>query len=291
MKKEKNFFLQIKIIVMTSEVKPKESSSKSSQRFKSINEFNILEELGKGGYSYVRLVENKKTGRKYALKCAARFKKGKDRSERTYMEIKVLEKLKHKNIIAFKGWFEDDETIYLVLEYIPGRDCSKFFKNKLPTKSQVRHIIRQIVEAVMYIHKKGIVHRDIKLENVLIDDKLNVKLTDFGLCGIKETEYDMMNQKVGTVRYTSPEIVKGHSYNESVDVWGIGVILFLLLTGEYPFTGSTKDRIFERIAEKRVHYSKYDLDKKEMSLLKALLEKNPDDRMEIEDILDDPFFR
>ena len=266
------------------------SQIKKYSRFKSIDEFNFLEEIGKGGYSHVHLVENKKTGRRYALKCAARFKKGKDRSDRTYMEIKVLEKLKHKNIIRLKGWFEDKETIYLVLEYISGKDCSKFFKHSLPSKNQVKSIITQTIEALTYCHEKGIVHRDIKLENVLIDNKMNVKLTDFGLCAIKETQFDTFKTHLGTIRYSAPELIKGQGYNDSVDVWGIGVILFMLLTGDYPFNGSTKSSIFKRITNKRIHYSRYNFDKKEISLLRKLLQKDPEKRIEIEDILDDPFF-
>lgn len=259
-------------------------------RFKSIEEFNILDVLGRGGYSVVHLVENKKTGRKYALKCAAKFKKGKNRSERTYTEIKVLEKLKHSNIIRLKGHFEDDETIYLVLEYISGKDCSKFFKHNLPTKIQIKSVMRQLVESVMYIHKQGIVHRDIKLENILIDKHFNIRLTDFGLCAIKQTEYDIMHETLGTLRYTAPELIRGEGYNDSVDIWGIGVVFFMLLTGQYPFNGSNKSSIFRRIREKRIHYSRYNFDKKEANLLKMLLEKDPEKRIEIEDILDDPFF-
>ena len=87
------------------------SKSERYSRFKSIDEFNIIEKLGSGGYSYVMLVQNKKSGKKYALKCAAKYKKGKDRSHRTLTEIKVLEKLKHKNVIRLKGYFEDDEML------------------------------------------------------------------------------------------------------------------------------------------------------------------------------------
>ena len=83
------------------------TSSTRKERFTSLNQFNILEEIGKGGYSKVYLVENKKTKRRYALKACFRVKKGKDRSSRTMMEIRVLKKLKHTNIIHLKGWFED----------------------------------------------------------------------------------------------------------------------------------------------------------------------------------------
>ena len=265
------------------------STKNEKQRFKSIEEFNIIERLGSGGYSVVYLVQNKKSGRKYALKCADRFKKGKDRSERTYTEIKVLEKLKHKNIIRLKGWFEDKNTVYLVLEYISGKDCSKFFKHTLPDKTQIKYIMKQLIEAVLYTHSKNIAHRDIKLENILIDENFNIKLTDFGLCGIKKNKYDMFDTSLGTVRYTAPELLDG-SYNESIDIWGIGVILFMLLTGGFPFDGSSKSKIFLRIKEKNIHYSKYNLERKEIKLLKALLQKDPDNRIEIEDILNDPFF-
>jgi serine/threonine protein kinase len=259
-------------------------------RFNGMDEFNILSTVGKGGYSSVVLAEHKKTKRKYAIKCAFKIKKGKDRSERTRTEIKVLKKLKHPNIIQLKGTFEDSETIFLVLEYIPGKDCSKFFKTVLPSKAQVKFIMKQLVEAVMYCHQQGIVHRDIKLENILIDHDYKIKLTDFGLCGIKTNSDDIFSQSLGTVRYTAPEMLAGNGYNESIDIWGIGVVLFTLLTGSYPFDASEKENIFKRIKEKPIHYSKYELDRKEVKLLRALLEKDPEKRIEIEDILSHPFF-
>ena len=265
--------------------------SSRSSRFSSIDEFIILEEIGKGGYSKVYLVENKKTKRRYALKQAMRYKKGKDKTERTMTEIKVLRKLKHPNIIRLKGWFEDEENIYLVLEYIPGKDCSKFFKHNLPTKSQLRKIMKQLIEALLYCHSRGIVHRDIKLENILIDDEFKIKLTDFGLCAIKNDEYEVLSGQMGTVRYTAPEMLEGNGYNDSVDIWGIGVVLFMLLTGSYPYDGSDKQNIFQRIQTRNIHYSKYDLERKEVKLLRQLLQKDPEKRIEIEDILDQPFFQ
>ena len=267
------------------------SGSKRKSRFKSLEEFNILEEIGKGGYSKVYLVENKKTKRQYALKAAYKYKNDKDRSERTRNEIRVLRKLKHPNVISLKGWFEDEETIYLVLEYMVGKDCSKFFKNTLPTKEESKFLVRQLVEAVLYCHSKGIIHRDIKLENMLIDQNFNLKLTDFGLCAIKKSEFDMYESTLGTVRYTAPEMLEGDGYNESVDIWAIGVVLFMLLTGSYPIDGDSRSRIFRRIREKTIHYSKYDLERRDVRLLRKLLEKDPERRMEIEEILNDSFFK
>ena len=269
-------------------------SQKSYSRFKSVDEFNILGLIGRGGYSQVFRVEHKRTKRIYALKAAFKIKKGKDRSERTRTEIKVLRKLKHPSIIRLKGYFEDDENIYLVLEYIPGQDCSKFFKSNLPKKNELKIIMKQLVEAVKYCHKEGIVHRDIKLENILVSgdsNNLKIKLIDFGLCGIKENDDDIFSQSLGTVRYTAPEMLEGKGYNQSIDIWGIGIVFFALLTGNYPFDATERENIFKRIKEKDIHYSKYSLDRKEIKLLRLLLEKDPEKRIEIEEILDQQYFK
>lgn len=264
---------------------------KSNLKFKNIEEFTILEELGRGGYSNVYLAQHKETGKKYALKAAFKYKKGKDKTKRTYMEIKVLQKLHHKHIVKFFDWFYDDDTIYLVLEHIQGKDITKFFSGKTVNKENIKKIFTQLVKAVLYIHEKNIIHRDLKLENILIDEDYQIKLTDFGLCTVKQDEYSFYETKLGTCRYTSPEMLIEDEYNESVDIWSLGVILFKLLTGKYPFDGSTRSKIFKRIKHKKIYWSKYYFDKNEESLLRKLLKKDPFNRIEIEDILSHPYFK
>ena len=110
----------------------------------------------------------------------------------------------------------------------------------------------QTVNALKYCHRHGIIHRDMKLENILINDRMNIRLIDFGLCAIRTDENDYFYDEVGTARYTAPEILEGGGYNESVDVWGIGIILFMLLTGKYPFDGSKRKSIFKRIMNKNI---------------------------------------
>ncbi len=267
------------------------SKRNHERQFCSVDEFDILKELGKGGYSVVYLVRHKETGRKYALKCAMKYKKGKDRSKRTRQEIDVLSDLRHRGIIRLKGWFENDENIYLVLQYVSGRDLSKFFRKDLPSRENSSKIILQVVAALKYCHRRGIIHRDMKLENILINRKMRVKLTDFGLCGIQSRDDGYFYDEVGTARYTAPELLEKEGYNESVDVWGIGIILFMLLTGRYPFDGSKRKSIFRRIRNKHVDYSRYNLSKEEVHLLKRLLCKNPRYRIQLEDIPNHQWFK
>ena len=263
----------------------------SDVTFSSMDEFEIVKELGKGGYSVVYLVKHKITQKKYALKCAMKVKNGKDRSKRIRQEIEVLDDLRHRGIIRLRGSFEDEENIYLVLQYISGRDLSKYFKQDLPPKETTADIIYQITRALRYCHHRGIVHRDMKLDNILIDSKMRIRITDFGLCGIKSKDGEYFFDQVGTPRYTAPEILEKNGYNESVDVWGIGIILFMLLTGKYPFDGSNRKSIFKRVINKQIDYTKYDLTTDEIHLLKRLLCKNPRYRIQLEDITKHQWFK
>lgn len=259
------------------------------RNFKRMDEFRIIKELGKGGYSIVYLVEHNKTGEKYALKCAFKLKKGKDRSHRTRTEIEVLDYLEHPNIVKIKGWFEDDETIYLVLEHLRGKDLVHFFKKDLPSNKDAIKVVKQIIDAISYCHSKGIIHRDIKMDNILIDKTLTIKITDFGLCAVNESDNDVYYSEVGTVRYTAPEILSGKGYNKSIDIWSFGIVLFMLLTRKYPFDGSNKQKVFKRILDKEIDYNKYPVNSQAKHLLKHILVKDPDYRYNLDEIMKHPW--
>lgn len=262
-----------------------------SNVFTSVDEFRTIKDLGKGGYSIVKLVEHEPTGNKYALKCAWKMKEGKDKSYRTRTEIKVLQRLNHPNVVRLNGHFEDDETIYLVMDHLKGKDLRKYFKNTLPSERDAIYVLRQVAESIKYIHSQNIIHRDIKLENILIENGLNIKLTDFGLCAIKKNEDDYFTREVGTIRYTAPEILRGNGYDERVDIWGYGVVMFMLLTGKYPYDGSDREKIFNRITTKEIDYSKYNFHPGALDLIKRILRKNPKKRISIRGILRHPWMK
>ena len=264
---------------------------RTHRRFHSAGEFEILRELGRGGYSTVFLAKNRSNGRRYALKRSERIRKGKDRSSRAWIEIDTLRCLKHSSgIIRLKGWFEDEDYVYSVLEYASELDLSKKFKKRLPSIRVVRDVIRQLVKIIKSCHRQSIIHRDIKLNNILINNKYKIKLIDFGLSIEKEYDDDYFYDEVGTPRYTAPEVLSGSGHDEMIDVWGIGIVMFMLLTGKYPFDGSRKRSIFRRILNKELDYGHYKIYDEAALLLKRLLCKDPRYRIRLDDIMKHEWF-
>jgi calcium/calmodulin-dependent protein kinase I len=154
-------------------------------------------------------------------------------------EIRIMKLCKHKNIVQLIDVFEDKESIYIVMEYLSGGDlyaryCSKEYHFK---EERVRTIFKQILDAVRYMQELGIIHRDLKLENILFENEIedsNIKIADFGLSALQGPFQDATDV-LGTLHYVAPEVLANKPYDYSVDLWSLGVILFVLVTGCYPF--------------------------------------------------------
>lgn len=280
---------------MTNFHKINDTYTSNTKNFNTVDEFRTIKQLGKGGYSTVYLVEHLKTKSQYALKCADKYKNNKNRSHRIYTEIQALEYLDHPNIVRLEGWFEDEEKIYLVLEYKKGKDLNYFFRNYFPCHKDAVIIIRQLIEAVRYCHDMGVIHRDIKMDNLLIDKTLECKLTDFGLCTVRENENEVYYSQVGTVRYTAPEMLNRKGYDESVDVWGVGIVIFVMLSDKFPFEShlkgdKKKDDIFRKIRYEEVEWERFNFDSQTQDLLSKILIKNPNERLTLDEILEHPWF-
>jgi MAP/microtubule affinity-regulating kinase len=180
---------------------------------------------------------------KVAIKTYEKFKLyDSNRRKNVKREIAILSQLEHPNIIKLNTWIETPTQYNLVMEYVSDRSLYSYLKSK-PTRrlpeSEARHIFRQIVSAIEYCHIKNVVHRDVKLENILLDDNNRVKLIDFGF-SIVCTSRDRLNVFCGTPSYMAPEIVNKIEYvGAPVDVWSLGIVLFALLCGKFPFRGNT----------------------------------------------------
>ncbi|XP_057697821.1 calcium/calmodulin-dependent protein kinase type IV [Corythoichthys intestinalis] len=213
-----------------------------SRRDGTVEEFYTLgSELGRGATSVVYRCEEKDKKKAYAVKV---LKKTIDKKiVRT--EIGVLLRLSHPNIIRLEEIFETDTDIALILELVTGGELfDRIVERGYYSERDAAHVIKQILEAVAYLHENGVVHRDLKPENLLYADlslDAPLKIADFGLSKIIDDQVTMKTV-CGTPGYCAPEILRGNAYGPEVDMWSVGVILYILLCGFEPFFDARGDQ-------------------------------------------------
>ena len=222
------------------------------------DKYDIIKEIGSGGFSRCLLVKNKITNQNFA--CKELVKKSISNYEGLMREVNLMIKLDHPNIIKLYEYYEDEKKIYLIMELCTGGELfDKIIKNtengKPFTEQQVAHIFKQMMSAVNYCHKNGIVHRDLKPENLLYFDQSEdspIKVIDFGMSQRFDHE-KFMTEKVGTAYYVSPEVIKG-KYDEKCDIWSAGVILYILICGYPCFNGEDDKEIISSILRGKVQF-------------------------------------
>lgn len=203
-------------------------------------DFYILKDsLGKGKFGTVRSGIHKKTGKKVAIKVMKKSAMKPVDIELVKQEIEILKVCQHPNLLRMLDVFENTEYIYIVTELLEGGDLFAYLekhKFKVP-ETRAAKIIHSLAAGLYYLHSYGIVHRDIKPENILMVDKSedsDVKIVDFGLSKfIGPTQ--LCTESYGTIAYVSPEVLSQNPYGKTVDVWGLGVLAFLMLVGALPF--------------------------------------------------------
>ena len=206
-----------------------------------MDDFEILEEIGKGGMATIYRGRFKDSGRIIVIKKLHPHLKGDENFVKRFeREGKILEKLKHKNIVDFYGFRKIKKEYYILMEYIKGvslRDILQ--KEKVPLVIAL-YITKEIYEGVGFAHKSGIIHRDLKPENIIIGENGDIKIADFGLAyGAEFPRVTEPGMYVGTPEYIAPEILMGKEYSEKSDIYAIGVILYEMVKGENPFKGKT----------------------------------------------------
>jgi len=169
-------------------------------------------------------------------------------------EIEIMKMLKHPNIVEFYEFFQTTDQVFVVMELVTGGELLDIVSAKGSfAPSEAAEIIREVLLAVDYMHKNGIVHRDLKLENLLVDEKnKTVKITDFGLS--KNYFAEVPSKCVGSILYIAPEVLLCDTYDNAVDVWSIGVMTYMLLSGSAPFDSLVDNEmeIFEKNLQRRL---------------------------------------
>src|ERR687895_717163 len=203
--------------------------------------YRIARKLGAGGMADVYLAEDEELGRRVAIKILNDRHANDDQFvERFRREAKNAAGLSHPNIVSIYDRGQAEGTYYIAMEYIEGRTLKDLIlaRGPLPVDQAVPYA-RQILGAVRFAHRKGIVHRDIKPHNVLVDTDGRLKVTDFGIARAGTSQMTEAGSIIGTAQYLSPEQARGASVDARSDLYSVGIVLYEMLTGSVPFTGDT----------------------------------------------------
>ena len=268
------------------------SRSKDNNSIKNIDDYIILKELGKGSYASVKLAINKYNKNKYAIKIYTK-KALLDPQKKAIVnnEIKILKQLDHINIMKLYEVIDTVKYLYLIMEYIDGislLDTIKKSEEHYFEEQRALKIFIQILKANIYCQSKNICHRDIKLENILIIKDDIIKLIDFGFA-VKTDKETFQNLFCGSPSYMAPEIVNKEDYiAQYSDIWSLGVLLFSMLYGRFPFKAPTQKELFKKITEAKVEFpNDIEINDKIKILLLKIFVTIPPQRPSLQEILND----
>lgn len=245
--------------------------------------------LGEGLFGKVFLVRTKAEKKLVALKMMEKSTlEAQNVVTQLQREIEIHSRLRHPNIVRMYSYFHDARRVYLVLEYCSEGtlfDKLRTAPNKRFDEFSASSTMRQLCSALSYCHRFQIVHRDIKPENILIGKKGQIKLADFGWAVANQSHEENISLKTmcGTVDYIAPEMIQGCSYDERVDAWMVGILLFEMLVGCCPFSCADELDTFDKIAESDVVIPSF-VSSSAADLVKGLLTKSPDQRKSVEDV-------
>ena len=256
--------------------------------------YEMLDDLGEGIFGSVKLGVEKKTKERVAIKIIKKKKAKPSDIELVRTETDVMKLCHHPNVVHLLDHFENAEYIFIVMEYIRGGRLTDYMKEKKFnfTEKRAAELIYEISIGVKYLHKYGIIHRDLKPDNIMLteaNDKGHIKIMDFGLSKILGKK-EKTSDGFGTLTFVSPEVLIRKPYNKEIDIWSIGVILYLMLSGDLPFDDEEDDeqKIAKSIVFNEVEFppKKFGNKSKEViDLIKRCLTKEPKDRIKVDEII------
>jgi len=255
--------------------------------------YTLGEILGRGAFSVVRKGVHNHTGKSFAVKI---IQKKMVRLEVLEREISIMQKIRHPHVLSMQEVFEDATTVSIVLDLVNGGELfEKVIQRGHFSEKDASILVKQILDAVSYLHANGIAHRDLKPENLLCSDDQNIHIfvSDFGLSRLlNEGEFQQMSTQCGSLEYCAPEVLSGSKYEKSVDLWSVGVISYILLTGFFPFYDPDRNPavMYEKI--QNVQYDWEDcpvVSPEAKDFVSRLLVYDPRGRMNAEEALKHPW--
>ncbi|EAY14461.1 AGC family protein kinase [Trichomonas vaginalis G3] len=261
-----------------------------------IKDFLIEKQIGLGSYGKIVLAKHKASGALYAIKMVSRRNVQKSkRLETANIEKRCLESIDSQYVVKLYGYFEDPLCFNFVLEYVEGGDMFTLRHELVP---QLPHIFKQVVSSLAYLHSHKIIHRDIKLENILVDHNNNIKLCDFGSAKIceEETSTFCRSSYIGSADYTAPEILNKQDICHALDLWDLGIAIYAAYNGHGPFYSLNRLQVFDNI--RNCKYAMVEtIPGAAQDLISKLLKLDPKERLGYNDfstgystILSHPYF-
>jgi aurora kinase A len=272
---------------------PKPPAQKENRSW-TLDDFEIGRPLGKGLFGNVYLARTKREKTVVALKvCYKKVLEQEQVTGQLRREVEIHSRLRHPNIVRLYSYFHDDTRVYLVLEYAAGGTLFAALEaapNKRFEEPRAASVMKQLCAALALCHKLQVVHRDIKPENILVGRNGQIKLADFGWSvANKSRDKRMMRQTLcGTVDYLPPEMVEEMPYDERVDAWMAGVLLYEMLVGSAPFAAELPTDTYDKVAQCAYHVPPF-VSGGAKSLLQGLLVKDPALRMSMDAVARHPW--
>ncbi|KAK3543334.1 hypothetical protein QTP70_018058, partial [Hemibagrus guttatus] len=258
--------------------------------------FHITGELGRGKFAVVKRCVEKATGKEFAAKFVRKRRRGRDCRADVIHELAVLEASRsNPRIVNLHAAYENEHDIILLLEYAAGGEIfDHCVSDELLSEGQIVRLVRQILEGINLLHQSNVVHLDLKPQNILLTSLSplgDIKIVDFGLAR-RLGSVGELREIVGTPEYVAPEILNYEPITTATDLWSIGVITYMLITGESPFAGEDKQQTFLNVSQVNVDYSKEAFSRvSELAVhfIRKLLVKAPEDRPSAADCLSHPW--
>ena len=272
---------------------PRKEQKLKLELYKTLGPFTLGEKLGEGTFGVVRLGIHSKTGEKVAVKILDKNKilEKKDRIS-IEREIKILKFLHHENIIQLYSSIQTKSSIFLIMEYAPGKELFDYIsKKRRLSEFESSNFYLQVLSGINYLSKNNICHRDIKPENLLLNSSKNkIKIADFGL-SIMYKNGELLKTACGSPSYASPEMLKGEKYDGLMsDIWSSGIVLYAMICGFLPFEDDNNDKLYEKILIGKFEIPPFVSDNAK-DLIRRILVVNPNHRLKINQIIKHPWFK